>query len=258
MTSNCRFVLNGNRFIVDTLNDALNSTNDWHYWLRESELEDEKHLRERVLLRRLHDPINKLITNHRPVKKLFMGEEYQPPNEAADDIQWAIFHAIRAAHLNTFAPEISVQNRSTGRPKRQKIGTRDFASLSLCCEDIELLLRDLYGDVDGEAMDSALYAVRVIVEGFAKYARKDLWQEKEDAMDFDYSLGIGVPHGCGISGSEHGRGIRAKANLILRASEVLADPRSFSEYTVEFAKRFNQEGWVCELGCSACPTMTEV
>jgi hypothetical protein len=244
MSSNRRFVLNEGRCILDTLNPS----NDAHYCLDQDEPEDEKYLRERVLMRRLHVPINKLIVNRRPLEKLPSGEYYQPsgPSEdGIDEIYWPILNAICASNLNTFDPGMSIQHKSTGKLNRQKIGTRDFTSLSLFCDDVELLLRDLYGDVDSEAMDRILLAVLAIVEGFTKYVRRDLWQEFCDAESFDYMFGIGLPDGYKvINGSMWRCGLAAKSDLILRVCEVRANPSAFSEYTVEFAKRFGQN-WVC-------------
>jgi hypothetical protein len=108
------------------------------------------------------------------------------------------------------------------------------------------LLRDLYGDVESEALDSSLRAVFLIVEQFAKFVRPDLWKEHSDAEDLDYMFGIGVPDGCGISGGECGRGMAAKFYLILRVYEVQQEPSAFSDYTIDFANRFSQQ-WDCSL-----------
>ena len=145
--------------------------------------------------------------------------------------------------MNSFDPALSIQHQFGGTLKREKKGMQDFTSLSLFRDDVECLLRDLYGDIDSEALDSVLYAVFTVVGAFTKYARADLGKEHNDAVDLDYMLGIGVPDGYGISGSDWRGGMRAKFDLIVRAYEVLANPSAFSEYTVEFAKRFG-EHWV--------------
>src|SRR5262249_49105629 len=106
------------------------------------------------------------------------------------------------------------------------------------------LLRDLYGDFESEALDSVVLAVFQIVQQFARYVRPELWKEHDDAEDLDYMFGIGVPEGCGISGSEFGRGMAAKFSLIHRVREVNANLSTVSEYTSEFAKLF-AERWDC-------------
>ncbi len=70
-----------------------------------------------------------------------------------------------------------------------------------------------------------------------------IFVKNSDAVDLDYMFGIGVPEGYGISGSDFGRGMKAKFDLMVRAYEVLASPSVFSRYTVEFAKHFG-EHWM--------------
>jgi hypothetical protein len=94
------------------------------------------------------------------------------------------------------------------------------------------------------------------VEAFTKYARADLYKEHDDAVNFDYTLGIGVPEGYGISGSDWRRGMRAKFDLIVRAYDVRANPSAFSKYTVEFAKRFG-EHWIVPNNDKEFVKMTE-
>jgi hypothetical protein len=157
---------------------------------------------------------------------------------------WAMLDTIKASHLNTFDPALSVQHKFDGRLKRQKKHTRDFTSLALFRDEVECLLRDLYGDFESEALDSVVLAVFRIVQQFAHYVRPELWKEHDDAEMFDYILfGPGV-EGCGISSSEFRRGMNAKANLFNRVREVDATQSTVSEYTVEFAKLF-AERWDC-------------
>ena len=108
-------------------------------------------------------------------------------------------------------------------------------------DDIECVLRDLYGDIDSEALENILYSVFSIAKTFTEYARTDLWIEHVHAMDLDYNFGIGVPEGYGISGREWRRGMRAKVRLYTRACEVRTNTSAFSEYTVEFARRFSEQ-----------------
>ena len=145
---------------------------------------------------RLSGLAEKLIINLRPMEKLPSGEEeYKPRNEEADSIWMALFYTIRASHLNTFDPTMSIQHKFDGKLRRQKKHTQDFTSLSLFRDEVECLLRDLYGDVESEALDSIVWAVFRIVEEFTQYVRPDLWKEHQDAWNLDYMLGIGVPEG---------------------------------------------------------------
>src|SRR5262249_14194841 len=117
-------------------------------------------------------------------------------------------------------------------------------SLALFRDDVECLLRDLYGDVESEALDSVLWAVFRIVQQFVKYVRPDLWKEHNDAENFDYILGFGVPEEDGIGSSEYHRGMAAKPDLFHRVRELNANPSAVSDYTIEFAKLF-AERWDC-------------
>lgn len=240
MITNCRFALDEKRYVIDLLNPA----NSGKGYCHEGDPEDDEHLRERILIIHLSKMIDKLILNLRPMQKFPSGEEYKPHNEESFAIWWAMLDTIKASHLNTFDPALSIQHKFDGKLRRQKKHTQDFTSLALFRDDVECLLRDLYGDFESEALDSVVLAVFRIVQQFAHYVRPELWKEHEDAEDLDYSLGIGVPEGYGINGSDWRRGMAAKYSLIHRVREVNANLSTVSEYTIEFAKLF-AERWDC-------------
>jgi hypothetical protein len=246
--ANCRFALDEKRYVID----AVNVVNSGKGYCHEGDPEDDSYLRERVLMVRLGEMLDKLIINLRPMQKLPSGEEYKPRSEECFTISWTMLQTIRASHLNTFDPVLSIQHKFEGKLKSQKKHTQDFTSLALFRDDVECLLRDLYGDIDSDALDSVLRAVFRIVEQFAKFVRPDLWKEHSDAEDLDYMFGIGVPDGYGISGSEWRRGMAAKVDLFHRVREVKANPSTFSEYTIEFAKLF-AERWDCSKGYEFTP-----
>jgi hypothetical protein len=238
MSTNCRFALDEKRMIIDTVNVA----NSGKFYFYKGDLENDKHLRERVLQMRLRELVDKLIINLRPMQESW-GREYKPQNEEADAIQWALLATIMASHLNTFDPALSVQHKFDGKLRRQKEHTQHFTSLALFRDDVECLLRDLYGDLESETLNIAWTVFR-IVQQFTKYVRPDLWKEHEDAIDLDYMFGIGVPEECAISHRDCHRGSEAKRRLMHRACEVNAKLSTFSEYTIEFAKLFAQR-WDC-------------
>jgi len=202
-----------------------------------------KHLRERILDMHLSKMIDKLINNSRPVQKPFAPRNVSfTVWKASFEIWLAMHDTIKASHLNTFDPALSVQHKFDGKLKRQKKHTQDFTSLALFRDDVECLLRDLYGDFESEALDSVVLAVFRIVQQFARYVRPELWKEHDDAGDLDYMFW--PPEGCGISGDEWRRGMAAKFSLIHRVREVNANLSTVSEYTIEFAKLF-AERWDC-------------
>ena len=57
-------------------------------------------------------------------------------------------------------------------------------------------------------------------------------------------FGVGVPDGYWFGGSDWRRGMVAKIYLFRRVREVNANPSTFSEYTIEFAKLF-ADHWDC-------------
>src|SRR5215472_9316789 len=115
-----------------------------------------KHLRERILDMHLSKMIDKLINNSRPVQKPFAPRNVSfTVWKASFEIWLAMHDTIKASHLNTFDPALSVQHKFDGKLKRQKKHTQDFTSLALFRDDVECLLRDLYGDFESEeALDS--------------------------------------------------------------------------------------------------------
>lgn len=231
MTTIQRFILDEERRIIDTLHPA-----NPRGFLLDGEPKGEIHLREKIFWSSLFDPVNDLITNLRPERAAWDGTKYKPYNKEAHGIWRVIYKAIRASQLNVLEPAVSLRNRFTGTLKRQKIGLQDFTSLSLFRDDVERLLRDLYGDIDSEALERTLCSVLIIVKEFTQFARKDLWQEHQNAMNWDYIWGIGLPDGYGISGSDHRRGMMAVSDLGTRVRKVRKNPSAFSKYTVEFAR----------------------
>ena len=220
-----RFVLDDRRYVIDILNPTRRKG-----YCHEESSETQMHLRERILIVRLADLVHDLVNSPR-------GEKDRSFDREGHSIWFALFRLIGATHLNALDPALSVQNRFDGKLKRQKEGLQAWTSLSLFTDDVERLLRDLYGDIDPEALDPVLRAAFVIVQEFTRYVRPDLWQEHDDAESLDYIWGIGREPGYGISGSQHSRGLAAANNLRLRARHVIEAPSTFSKYTVEFATK---------------------
>jgi hypothetical protein len=238
MTTNQRFSLTEDRHVID----RLNPRNNRKAWCHEGDREDDIRLRERLLWNRLADLVESLIVNRNPVAMLPNGETYQPFFEERHSISWALYNAIKASHLNTLDVALSLQHKFDGRLRREKKGMQDYTSLSLFVDDVECLLRDLYGECDQQAKDRVRQAVLTIVEEFTKYVCKDLWEEHQSAKDIDYVFGIGLPDGYGMSGSDHRRMNRAVRDLTERARIVRADPTMFSKYTVSFVNDL-YENW---------------
>jgi hypothetical protein len=223
--TNHRFVVRNNRLV-----DTLNLTDDLLAWY-ESERE-ERLLRDRALELRLRKLVEKLFGNN-----------------AQRSIEFLIMQIIRASQLNAFDIEISIKHRFIGGRsalKRKKNGNSAFTSLQLFIDDFECLLRDLYGDVESEAMERILLAVSAAVDAQSWHIAPELCKERADARTLDDGLGIGLSEYVCFSVSDLRGAFLAKPALMRRARDVLANPSAFSEYTVEFAKRFS-ECWDCNI-----------
>jgi hypothetical protein len=232
MTTIKRFVLDHERNVIDTLNPTGPTG-----LLFDDEPEDEIYLREKILRECLFEPVDDLIINVQPEKTDSWGEPY---NEEAHAIRRAILNAIRASQLNTLEPALSINNRFDGTLKRKKVGLQDVTSLSLFRDDVERILRDLYGDIDSEALERTLRSVWSVAVEFTRFVRKDLWREHQDAMDWDYGLGIGVPEGATINSHDWRRGRIAISDLGARVRKVRENPSAFSRYTVAFGRAYEE------------------
>lgn len=202
---------------------------------------DQNSLREKVLWQRLGTLVGDLIINLEPERTSHDGEKCQPWNEKEVYPIWGALQAtICASALNTLEPSVAIQNRFDGTLRREKKSLQDVTSLSLFRDDVERLLRDLYGNIHNDAMDKVLDAILCIVHGFTRWVRPALYEEHQQACDWDYIHGFGLPHG-GNSGSDHRRAHSALRDLIAHVQEVRKDPSAFSKYTVEFATHRVQE-----------------
>lgn len=138
-----RFVINDGRIV-----DKLNLGRPRVYW-HEGDPQDQMYLREQVLRVGLIHLVDPLMRNN---------PQDQPLREGSVLVSDTIFQAIRASHFNTFDPMVSFEARFFGNVKQSKFGLAAFCSISLFINDIECLLRDLYGDIDGKALHRILSA----------------------------------------------------------------------------------------------------
>jgi hypothetical protein len=131
---------------------------------------------------------------------------------------------------------VAVQHPFCGKLNRKKKGMQQFTSIALFANDLECLLRELYGDIKSDALDDVLRATRTISES----ALPNLRQEDYDADAIDYGVGIGLPKGYGLSGSDHGKASMAAETLAIRAMQVTANPDAYCRYTNEFGKALDK------------------
>jgi hypothetical protein len=218
--------------------DKLNPTGPKYSYCRleEDPAEDQRCLREVVLWRRLDDLVDDLILNLKPERRNYHGSELDPRRDA-QRLGYALYELICASALNTLDPTIAVQNRFNGNLRGQKKYLQEVTSLWLFRDDVERLLRDLYGDVESDALDRVLGAVFVVVREFTYHVRRDVFREHQNTQDWDYILGAGVLPGGSIGSGDFRTASAALGELLVRVHEVRKNPAAFSKYTVEFATR---------------------
>jgi hypothetical protein len=227
-----RFVLDDKRNVIDVLNPSSRKG-----YCPNGSSETQIDLRERMLMLRLEDLVDDLVLDLQSDRTTGLWKE-RPFDHERKSIYSALLCLIGATHLNALDPALAVQNRFDGKLKRQKEGLRACTSLSLFTDDVERLLRHLYGDIDQEALDPILRAVFVIVQEFTCYVRRDLWQEHNDAVVWDcFGYGRGWPEEYIISWKQKYQALEAADNLCLRARHVIEKPSTFTKYTVEFATK---------------------
>lgn len=234
MIVNQRFFINEDRYIVDRVNWANNDLRD----VPIGALEDEHHLRAYLLGTRLEGLFRDLIV---PVglKKKNGDYQYKPFNRA-ESVLSSVLAAIGAARLSGLEYELNHQEFD-GMLKCDRQGMQDYTSLALFVDDVERLLRDLYGDFDDQATNRIRLAVFDIMGNCTKWSPKDMWREHADAKTIDYGwYSIGVIPGDGINTNEVRDANNAAADILLRARTVRANPTSFSKYTIRFVKALDE------------------
>lgn len=225
-----RFSLNEDYDVIDKLNPTGPKGS---YHPEVDSRKDQRYLRELVLWRRLCPLVENLIMNLQPERIDHAGNKYQPDDEEGSSI-WSVIHAaICASSLNTLEPSVSIRNRFDGTLRRQKKSLQEVTSLSLFRDDVELLLRDLYGD--SNLLDIVLNAVFRIVREFARWVRPD--REHQDACNWDYIHGIGVPEGHGIHGHDHGIAYAALDDLRHVFARCVKNRPPSANIPAEFATR---------------------
>jgi len=222
MTANQRFSVTDDRYVIDRLTSKVGKA-----YCNEGDPENDTHLRQRMLWERLSELTLRLIVNTAPREISFDEKICQPFCAEAHSICMVLYSVIKASHLNTLEVGLSLQHKFDGQLRRNKVGMLGYTSLSLFMDDVECLLRDLYGESDNQAIALVRDAVFSIVDELTKYVRNDLWQEHCNAQHIHHVFRSGP-----VSGSQFCDMNRAVRDLTQRARDVRANPTAFSKYTV--------------------------
>jgi hypothetical protein len=231
-SKNKRFLLDNQGGIFDKLHPEsgtehvvyMNAFNNKPY-------DDDLHLRSGVLFRRLETLVPELCRGNgrkRDRKTL----SYKTCGLVPDIIQ--------ASQLNRRDVRVSLQRPFNGKLKYRKTEVRELTSISLFIDDVERLLRDLYGDTDGDDLSAVILAIRSVVVALSTYILPDLAAEYNTAFAVDIGAGRGLDPGDGVSSRMVRESIEPAEMLISRARKVLSSESEYGRYTVSFAKALKE------------------
>jgi hypothetical protein len=149
-----RFVLDSEEYVVDTSNSNPRVS---HYFIYDT---SEKALRESVLFCRLNEFVDELLVNNNPVKQNpYGGPSYRDTCPENFSLTQIIYYAVKASHLNIRDIAASLEHKFDGKLRRENKGWRDATSIGLFANDVECLLRNLYGDFDDDTIESTREAI---------------------------------------------------------------------------------------------------
>lgn len=231
MIVNQRFFINEDRYIIDRVNWANNALVQVPVGCPE----DWQNLRQDVFRTRLRLLLRALI-GLSPVKKGDSDKHARWFNKT-DWTLSVVLGAIGSANATGRDIELRHHEKFDEDPNRDQRGVQDFTSLSLFVDDVERLLRDLYGEFDNDVTEHLRQAIFEIMGTTTKRMFRDLWDEHSNAWAVDYGwAGIGVAPGDGISTGNFFQANRAAEEIARRARAVRSNPSKFSKYTVQFVK----------------------
>jgi hypothetical protein len=146
---------------------------------------------------------------------------------------------LEPSQLNRRDVRASLRKPFNGRLK-QKTELQEFTSISLFIDDVERLLRDLYGDVDSDRFNDLVAAMKLTTLTLSSHLLPDLEAEHNTAFLVDRGAGRCLPPGDGVSKWMVTDGVEAGEELILRVRAVLSSASAYGRYTVGFAKALNE------------------
>jgi len=227
MTNN-RFLLDSDGSVVDTCKSNFRS-----HRVRYCEPCDttESSLRETVLFDRLMELVDKLLG------------PFQDKNLKNRSLTRIIYHTITQSRLNTRDVSASLEHKFNGTLHSDRDRWQYVTSIALFINDIEYLLRDLYGDFDDDdAIGSIRKVLLVVVPEFLRFARNDLWLEHESAVDIDDYFEPSELMDLGICWKDLVRGAdKAFAYMVDRVRDSRANPNAFCEYTASFLNAYESK-----------------
>jgi hypothetical protein len=155
----------------------------------------------------------------KPISRLFVNNDLKHFEEEQESLCEIIVCAVEVSQLKKRDPALASQHPFEGKLKCRREGITNFTSIFRFACDVECLLRELYGDLEGDDLDELLRAIWTIVMEFTRHVCPDIYQEYGDAWDFEYDQAW----------------IAAPA-LTNRAMQVSVHPDAYCWYTKKFVE----------------------
>jgi hypothetical protein len=231
-SKNKRFVLDNQGGIFDKLHPE-SGTEHVVYMnaFKNKPYDDELHLRTGMLVRRLETLVPELCRGN--------GRK-RDRKTLSYKIYGLLPDIIQASQLNRRDVRISLQHPFKGELKHKKTEIRELTSISLFIDDVERLLRDLYGDTDGNDLSAVLQAITSTIVALSTYILPDLAAEHNMACAVDIGAGRGLDPGDGVSSRMVRDSVEPAEVLILRARKILSSESEYGRYTVSFAQALKE------------------
>jgi hypothetical protein len=141
----------------------------------------EEHLRTLIFETSLSELVGDLFINTSPIKTLANERGH-----LEDALLIVLSKIVQASYVNTLEIELSLKHRFSGQLEREKVGRRDVTSLSLFVDNVERLLRDLYGESDEQAITVLRHAVAEATIVITRYGWNSLGEEYGDPPEIHY------------------------------------------------------------------------
>lgn len=229
---NRRFILDNQGNAVDRLHPEYSAETPYHMNPFSCKpYGDESRLRSGLFVRRLEGLIPELTKGN--------GRKRQK-RAFCTDLPYLLCSIIQPSQLSQRDVRISLRKTFNGKLRHKKTELQELTSISLFIDDVERLLRDLYGDVDSDRFKELLAALKLTTLTLSSHYLPDLEAEHNTALMVDRGAGRCINPGDGVSRHMLATGVYAAEELILRVRAILTYPSAYGRYTVAFAKTLNE------------------
>jgi hypothetical protein len=150
------------------------------------------------------------------------------------------FSIIQASQLNRHDVRLSLKNNFRGKLRHRKTELQEFTSIALFMDDVERLLRDMYGDINSDALTDLVWAMTSMTRALSCHLLPDLEAEHEAACCADMGAGRALLPEERVTTRMVRDGIEAAEILIGRVRTVLSAQSEYGRYTVGFANALNK------------------